>query len=87
ARREQVLRVFLLQGGLLAFFGSILGAAAGFGLVWAFNEFGPRLFYIPLPGLLLVVTLFLATLTGVLAAMLPAWRASRLHPVEAIRYV
>lgn len=87
ARRDQILRVFLLQGGLLAFFGSIFGAALGFGLVWGFNEFGPKLFYIPLPGLLLFVTMGVATLTGLLAAMLPAWRASRLHPVEAIRYV
>lgn len=87
ARRDQILRVFLLQGGLLAFFGSIFGAALGFGLIWGFNEFGPKLFYIPLPGLLLFVTMGVATLTGLLAAMLPAWRASRLHPVEAIRYV
>ncbi len=87
ARRDQILRVFLLQGGLLAFFGSIFGAALGFGLIWGFNDFGPKLFYIPLPGLLLFVTMGVATLTGLLAAMLPAWRASRLHPVEAIRYV
>lgn len=87
ARRDQILRVFLLQGGLLAFFGSIFGAALGFGLIWGFNEFGPKLFYIPLPGLLLFVTMGVATLTGLLASMLPAWRASRLHPVEAIRYV
>ena len=29
----------------------------------------------------------LATVTGVLSAMAPAWRASRLDPVVAIRYV
>jgi lipoprotein-releasing system permease protein len=87
ARREQILRVFLLQGGLLALLGSFFGAALGYGLIWGFNNFGPKLFYIPLPGGLLVVTMGVATLTGLLAAMMPAWRASRLHPVEAIRYV
>jgi lipoprotein-releasing system permease protein len=87
ARREQILRIFLLQGGLLALLGSIFGAALGYGLIWGFNDFGPKLFYIPLPGGLLFVTMGVATLTGLLAAMVPAWRASRLHPVEAIRYV
>lgn len=87
ARREQVLRVFLVQGGLLALMGSILGGVLGYGLVWGFNNFGPKLFYIPLPTGLLLITIGVATLTGLLAAMVPAWRASRLHPVEAIRYV
>ena len=87
ARREQILGVFLLQGGLLALLGSIFGGALGYGLIWSFNRFGPKLFYIPLPGGLLFVTMGVATLTGLLAAMVPAWRASRLHPVEAIRYV
>ncbi len=87
ARREQVLRVFLVQGGLLALMGSILGGVLGYCLVWGFNNFGPKLFYIPLPTGLLLITIGVATLTGLLAAMVPAWRASRLHPVEAIRYV
>jgi lipoprotein-releasing system permease protein len=28
-----------------------------------------------------------ATVVGILAALAPAWRASRLDPVQAIRYV
>ncbi|MBF6618239.1 ABC transporter permease [Pollutimonas thiosulfatoxidans] len=87
ARREQILRVFLWQGGLLAMFGAMLGTTLGVGLVWGFNTYGPKLFYIPLPQGLLLLSMGAATLTGLLAAMVPAWRASRLHPVEAIRYV
>lgn len=87
ARQEQVLRIFLIQGGLLAMMGSVLGSAIGYGLVWGFNTFGPKLFYIPLPMGLIPTTLVLATLTGLLAALIPAWRASRLNPVEAIRDV
>lgn len=87
ARQQQMLRVFLIQGALLALFGSAFGAALGYFLVWAFNTFGPKLFYIPLPSGLIPVTMVVATLTGLIAAMIPAWRASRLNPVEAIRYV
>jgi len=87
ATRQQVLRVFLIQGAVLGLLGSVMGIAASYGLVWVFNTFGPGLFYIPVPGVLVVATLLLATLTGVLSAAVPARRAARLDPVEAIRYV
>ena len=86
-RRQQMLQVFLIQGAVLGMSGSALGALAGYALVWSFNVFGPKLFYIPLMPSLIPVTMGLATITGVLAAAVPAWRAARLNPVEAIRYV
>ena len=45
--RGQILRVFLLQGGLLGLLGSACGGLVGWGLVQVFNLFGPRLFIIP----------------------------------------
>ena len=86
-RRGQVLRVFLVQGALLGLLGSLAGAGLGVFLVWGFNTFGPRLFYIPVPGSLVPITVAAASVTGLLAAMVPARRAARLSPVEAIRYV
>jgi lipoprotein-releasing system permease protein len=86
-RQAQMLRVFLVQGALLGIAGSAVGAVAGTGLVGAFNTFGPKLFYIPLSPGLIPITMIFAAFTGVLAASVPAWRAARLNPVEAIRYV
>lgn len=85
--RRQVLRVFLLQGALLGLIGSLVGGIAGLGLVAGFNEFGPKLFFIPIPPTLLLAAAALATVTGVLSAAVPARRASGLDPVEAIRHV
>ncbi len=48
-RRGQMLRVFLVQGAVLGLVGSAIGALAGWGLIGAFNTFGPKLFYIPMP--------------------------------------
>lgn len=85
-RRGQMLRVFLVQGAVLGLVGSLLGALAGLGLVGAFNTFGPKLFYIPLPPALIPAAMALATVAGVVAAAVPASRAAKLDPVEAIRH-
>src|SRR5690606_3765482 len=85
--RAQMLRVFLVQGGLFGLAGSVVGALAGYGLVGAFNTFGPKLFFIPVNPRLPVFATLLATVTDIVAAAVPARRASRLDPVEAIRHV
>lgn len=84
-RRAQMLRVFLVQGAVLGLGGSAIGALSGLGLVAAFNTFGPRLFFIPLPPMLVPAAMALATVAGMVAAFVPASRASRMDPVEAIR--
>ncbi len=85
--RGQMLRVFLVQGALLGLAGSLLGGVAGYGLVGAFNTFGPKLFFIPVDPWLLAGAAALATVTGTLSAAVPARRAAALDPVEAIRHV
>jgi len=84
-RRRQMLQVFLVQGAVLGLAGSLLGALSGWGLVAAFNNFGPGLFIVPMPPLLIPAAMAVATVAGVAAALVPASRASRLDPVEAIR--
>ena len=84
-RRRQMLQVFLIQGAVLGLAGSAIGALSGLGLVAAFNTFGPKLFTIPLPPTLVPSAMALATIAGMAAAYVPASRASRLDPVEAIR--
>lgn len=85
--RGQILRVFLLQGGLLGLLGSACGGAVGWGLVQVFNLAGPRLFFIPVDPALVPLAMLVATVTGVLAAAMPARRAARYDPAVAIRYV
>ena len=88
--RGQVLRIFLLQGALLGFLGSLLGSAIGAGglIYWhgaVRQTDGTEMFPLMLETSLFVATAVLATLTGILAATAPALRAARLDPVEAIR--
>jgi lipoprotein-releasing system permease protein len=88
--RGQIQRVFLIQGALLAFIGSLVGSALGAAatIYWhavARQPNGTELFPLVLERQLFVYTAILATLTGLLAAVAPAVRAAKLDPVEAIR--
>ena len=90
ATRGKIMRVFLLQGGLLGFAGSLLGSAMGaLALVYwhavARQVDRSELFPLILDRQLFIVTTILATLTGLLAATAPALRAAKLDPVVAIR--
>jgi lipoprotein-releasing system permease protein len=86
----QILRVFLLQGGLLGFGGSVVGCAIGSAalMLWqryARNADGTPMFPLVFDPAMLVAALLLASLTGLAAAFAPALRAARLDPVVAIR--
>ena len=85
-RQRQMLKVFLVQGAVLGFAGSAVGAMSGYGLVWIFNTLGPNLFEVPMSLSLVTTSMALATITGTIAAVVPARRAARLDPVQAIRH-
>lgn len=88
--RGQVMRVFLLQGGLLGLGGAVIGCALGIlalqlWLQMARTPEGTAMFAVTIDMVMLAEALALATLTGLLAALAPAVRAARLDPVVAIR--
>ncbi len=90
ATRAQVMRVFLLQGALVGALGSVTGIALAVLMIDLFTRFvrgsdGLPLFAITLPPTLALQVAGLALLSGVLAAVAPARRASRMDPAQAIR--
>lgn len=88
--RGQIMRIFLMQGGLLGFGGALAGSFLGFaGLaLWQQlqkNPDGSVMFAISLEPSLFMSALVLASLTGLIASYAPALRAAKLDPVVAIR--
>lgn len=88
--QPQILRVFLLQGAMLGMAGSAIGALLGIGSLKIFLMTvrltdGSALFPFTIEPSIVLLTIAIATVTGVLAAALPALNAARLDPVDAIR--
>lgn len=88
--RQQILRLFLIQGGVMGLIGSLFGSLLGgmFLNFWrgvAKNPDGTPMFVITVDPMLFVLAAVGATLIGVLAAVAPARRAARLDPAVAIR--
>ena len=86
----QILRIFIVQGGIVGLLGSIGGSMLGFLIVFLFGTFtrnadGTALFTITITPLLMLETAAVATLAGLAAAMVPALNAAKLDPVVAIR--
>ena len=89
---RRVIRVFLIQGALLGLAGSVLGVALGAGLAivlrssLASNPDGSPTFPVNLTLAALPARRAIATVTGIVAAAVPARQAARLDPAEVIRY-
>jgi lipoprotein-releasing system permease protein len=88
--RGQILRIFLLQGGLLGFGGSVMGSLLGLAglVIWQQAEKNPDgsvMFAMKFEPSLFIIALVLASITGLIASFAPALRAARLDPVVAIR--
>jgi ABC-type antimicrobial peptide transport system permease subunit len=87
-RRRQVIGMILQEALALGVIGGICGILLGIGLGWSFvliPQIGDMLVpqYSPQ---LLVQMLAVAVVTGFLGGLYPAWRATRMQPVEALRY-
>ncbi|HEY0969420.1 MAG TPA: ABC transporter permease [Gemmatimonadales bacterium] len=84
ATRGTILWQFLVEAATLTLIGAMTGLVVGGGLTWLIRSFTP--IQASIQPVAVVLALGASALTGVLFGMLPAARAARLDPVEALRY-
>ncbi len=96
-RRRQLVGMFLSEGFLLGIFGALIGLIVGLGLAALISAIGIPM--PPPPGMdraligqirvtptLAIESMLLAVVTTLIASVYPAWKASRLTIVDALRH-
>ena len=84
ATRREILFQFLVEASSLTLIGGAIGLAVGAVIAWAIASFTPVPAAVPLWSV--VAALVASAVTGIFFGMYPATKASRLDPVEALRY-
>ena len=96
ASRKSIMSIFMIQGLLVGLVGTVAGLASGLGICqvlakYKFISLPSDVYYIStLPVKVVSGDVWFVALAAViisfLATLYPSWHASRLNPVEAIRY-
>ncbi len=87
-RRRRVLGMVLKESVVLSLLGTLVGFVSAIALLWAMQfipAWGDFVILSVSPNLL-TMTLLIALTLGAIGGVYPAWRASNLSPVEALRY-
>jgi lipoprotein-releasing system permease protein len=96
ATRKSIMKIFVMEGVIVGFTGTILGVIGGFGLTsllkkYKFIKLPSDVYYIStLPVKVEALDVALISLAAIvisfLATLYPSWQASRLEPATALRY-
>jgi len=91
AKNSDILKIFLIESGFLGLIGGIIGVVLGFLIsklteIIALNYIGSDLLRAASPLWLIIGCLVFSFLIGLVSGYLPARQASRLRPVDALRY-
>lgn len=83
AQERDIWMQFLIEAGILTLTGGIIGIIVGWGVSFLIEHVGNTTTLVSFDIILLAITVSVAI--GVFFGFYPAWQASRLNPIEALR--
>ena len=86
APNREILYQFLIEALIISSLGATAGIAIALAISALVRPFLPAGVTIPISGLSIIVAFLVSCLTGMLFGYLPASRAAKLQPTEALRY-
>lgn len=90
ARNSTIFTIFLFESALLGFIAGVFGVALGYGITslvaLTLRNLGWGFLQPAYSWLLFVILILFATLTGAISGAVPAFNASKINPVKALRY-
>ena len=84
ARTGSVLAQFLVESALITLIGGLVGMGTGYLLAFVVSKFMPFPPVIEISDVIMVVSI--STSIGLFFGIYPAYRASKMNPIEALRY-
>ena len=81
AKRRTILMQFLTEAATICLMGGLIGLAIAWPLTLLMARFMPATMSLPV----VAAAIFVSLVTGLVSGFLPAWRAARLNPVDALR--
>lgn len=84
AGRKDILKQFLIESAMLSLFGGILGIGCGIGISDIISVLSPLKTIVTAEPI--IISLIFALAVGIFFGFYPAYKASRMNPVEALRY-
>jgi putative ABC transport system permease protein len=82
ATNGMILGQFLMEAVTICFFAGIVGLGSAYAVSLVINQFFPS----TLPLVLSVFSIFISMFVGVLSGFIPAYKASKLDPIDSLRY-
>ncbi len=82
AKRRSILFQFLIEAACICLIGGLIGLFIAWLITFAISAW---VFPTAMSGLIVALSLFVSLATGVVSGFLPAWRAARMNPVDALR--
>ncbi len=82
ARTWSILIQFLAEAAIICIIGGMIGLTISFPISLIIDQFLPT----AMPMDIVILSLFISAVVGIISGFMPAYKASKMDPVEALRY-